>query len=379
MTDSHDKSLYDTQPINTIPDLSIQDYITLIQYLNLPAMVFDSAHKLLGVNFTFRKIIQLSYEDIQETGLQVFFGDDTWDRLSGQREEDGLTTPGAALVLETEFDHQGKFYKLTLTPIRNIRSTIIGYLLFFIDMTREKMLEQVRADFTSMIVHDLRSPLTAIMGNLELLFMEFERVCEDDTRELFQDSLEQSQRLLNLINDLLDVSKIESGKFNLTKELVDPTELIKYAIRSMDPLAKRESIDLQFNIEQNLPHIHVDKDKIIQVLINVLSNAIKFTPENGLVNIQARLVKTHDNNEAVHISIADTGEGIKDENVSKLFSKYQQVGNKKQKKIKGTGLGLFIVKELMDAHNGQVNVVSQYSQGSCFSLLFPIEHDQFPL
>lgn len=375
MKEKHIK-LDETQPISFIADLSIKTYINFIENIRLPAMVFNNKFELLGVNLNFSKSLKMSFDEVREQGIKNFFSSETWLQLQSPNDEALKSAYKTSSLVETEFEQNGRFFKLTLTPIKNTQSLVIGYLLFFIDMTREKMLEQSRADFTSMIVHDLRSPLTAIMGNMELLFMEFEETCDKDTRELFEDSLEQSQRLLNLINDLLDVSKIESGKFTLNFNLLNPNEVIKYSIRSMGPLAVRENITLDYSLESTGRHISADKDKLVQVLINLISNAIKFTPPAGLVYVSSKLVQDEKSKkEALLISVSDTGEGIKEKNLSKLFEKYKQVGKKKQRLIKGTGLGLFIVKELVEAHNGSIDVVSEFSKGSCFSLLFPLENE----
>ncbi|MBN2383762.1 PAS domain-containing protein [bacterium] len=355
----------------TAHEMSIRSYIGMLHNLRLPAMIFDKQMKLVGTNMAFQALFQVRETDLIAGGAEDFFKHDLWDKLQCLPDEGEDQSSTAGQLVEVEMEREGKFYKLTLAPIKDKDAFVIGYLLFFIDMTREKMLEQVRADFTSMIVHDLRSPLTAVMGNLELLFIEFEENCDPDTRELFQDSIDQSQRLLNMINDLLDISKIESGKFTLVKEQVDPLEIIKYSVRSMEPLADRENIALELTLDQDLSHIHADKDKLIQVLINLISNAIKFSGPGDLVQIHAREIH-NGNGPSLLISISDTGEGIKAENLLKLFEKYQQVGKKKQRLIKGTGLGLFIVKELIEAHDGQVQVVSHFGNGSCFSLLLPI-------
>lgn len=373
MTDR--KHLVETQPIGFPADLSMQSYVSFIRNISLPAMVFDERFTLLGINGSFQKVFQLTHADIQARSVQGFFGLATWDQLRLPVEETAQSNPAitSPSQLETEFERNGKFFKLTLTTIKNPQSKTVGFLLFFIDMTREKMLEQVRADFTSMIVHDLRSPLTAVMGNLELLSAEFGESSNPETLELFQDSLDQSQRLLNLINDLLDISKIESGKFDLNREWVTPHEVISYSVRSMEPLANRVNVTVELSLEPDLPPIYADKDKLIQVLINLLSNAIKFTPANGLVQIHCRkIVDPATTTTRLLISVSDTGEGIKPDHLDKLFEKYQQVGKKKTRLVKGTGLGLFIVRELVEAHHGNVAVVSHYGHGSCFSLLFPI-------
>jgi signal transduction histidine kinase len=176
-------------------------------------------------------------------------------------------------------------------------------------------------------------------------------------------------RLGRLINDVLDLSKLEAGKSDLKRELLNINSVIKEASEFHDSQAKKQGLELKFELDESLPYILIDKDRISQVMSNLLSNAIRYT-EKGSVTVKSE--KTADG-VYVKVSVIDTGVGIKMEDYQKLFSKFQQVGEAIERKQGGTGLGLAICHELVHMHNGKIDVKSEYGKGSCFYFILPID------
>jgi signal transduction histidine kinase len=179
--------------------------------------------------------------------------------------------------------------------------------------------------------------------------------------------MQSSKHLIDLINDILDLSKVEAGKMKLEREIFNIDEMIDETISSMKPLAKNKNIDLVEDIRIVNSEIHADRKKIKDILYNLLSNAIKFTPENGRVSI-----KVNYDSETLDIDVSDTGIGISEKDQEKLFEPFRQVNSFLTREFEGTGLGLAIVKRYVEIHGGTLSLKSKPGKGSTFSFSIPI-------
>jgi signal transduction histidine kinase len=235
---------------------------------------------------------------------------------------------------------------------------------------RLKELDQLKSDLMSMVAHDFRTPLTVIKGYTALMIDGDTGTISETQQEFLKTIDESADRLLNLINDFLDVTKIESGKLEIKYIEFDIGELIVSVVKEFNEVYQKKNISLHLNIQEQdkLIKIEADRDRIRQVLDNLIGNAIKYTPENGHVFIEA--VELENNN--VRISIRDTGIGIPIEEQKKVFDKFfrTKVG---QQFSSGTGLGLSIVKNIIEKHNGSITVESELGNGSTFTLILPRE------
>jgi two-component system sensor histidine kinase GlrK len=227
-----------------------------------------------------------------------------------------------------------------------------------------KEIEKLKSDFFSLMSHELRTPLTTIKEgtNLYLEGLKDEETTEKQ-RKLLTIINEECIRMITMVNSLLDLSKMEAGMmvFNVTR--ANLVVLINKVTREIEPLAETGNVVIETEIQEGLPHIKIDCDRILQVLRNLIGNAVKFTPEGGRVRINAL-----NSDQKVKVSITDTGSGISKENLVSIFEKYHQESSNK---IKGTGLGLSIVKHIIDAHGGKVWVESTSENGSTFSFVLP--------
>ncbi len=233
---------------------------------------------------------------------------------------------------------------------------------------RLKELDQLKSDLMSMVAHDFRTPLTVIKGYTALMIDGDTGTISETQNEFLKTIDESADRLLNLINDFLDVTRIESGNLEIKYIEFDLKELIVSAVKEFSEISQKKNVSLQLNISDKLLQIKADKDRIRQVLDNLIGNAIKYTPENGHVFIEAG--KLENNN--VIVSIRDTGIGIPVDEQKKVFDKFFRTRLGQQFSL-GTGLGLSIVKNIIEKHNGSITVESEVGKGSNFTFVLPVE------
>lgn len=224
---------------------------------------------------------------------------------------------------------------------------------------------RLKSEFLNTMSHELRTPLTVILGNIEELLEIDELPDPDDIVDISQDVYKSGNHLLALINDLLDLSKIEAGKLDFAFEKVDIDGIIDEAINTIKPLAKDKALSLQYEKKSNI-FVRADPLRLKQVLLNLLSNAIKFTQE-GFVDISVI-----QNNKMVEIKVTDTGSGMEVGDLEYIFDPFRQVDNSMTRKVGGTGLGLAITKKITEMHGGQISVESQIGKGSSFIFSIPI-------
>ena len=263
-------------------------------------------------------------------------------------------------------------YSIQISPMQD-EASAAGSMAFFYDATElltaqyeAERANAAKSDFLATISHEIRTPMNAIMGVSRML----KSTSLTETQKEYLTNIQtSSESLLNLINDILDFSKIESGKFELIKDYFNFAEML-YNIESMFKLMFMQK-ELYFNcyFDKNLPSVVYGDDKRIrQVLINVLNNALKYT-ESGGVNFNVTLEA--DNN--VRFEIEDTGIGIREESIPRLFSAFEQLDVVRNKRVVGTGLGLAITKSLCDLMNGVISVKSKYGKGSVFTVVLPMQ------
>lgn len=271
----------------------------------------------------------------------------------------------------TDVEIEGRIYRIG--KIMNLDvSEIPAVALSFEDVTRQREMEQAKSDFTSMIVHDLRGPLSGIQGTLEFVLAQEGTKLDTMYTDLLQEAQRESERMMGLINELLDFSKIQSGNFTVETESVQVGGLLKRAVRSLQSVAARDEIFLMTAHGRDVPQIVGSVEKLTQAIINLISNSLKFTPKKGLITVGAQIVRTGDAPEAVVITVTDSGMGIKADEINKIFEKYKQSGNKSLRGGSGTGLGLYIVKQIIEAHGGAINVASLEGIGTSMVLRIPV-------
>jgi signal transduction histidine kinase len=237
---------------------------------------------------------------------------------------------------------------------------------------RLKELDRLKSDFVSNVSHELRTPLTAIKGALDLLLREVPgRLNESQTHYLTR-ARSNTQHLAGLINDLLDLAKIEEGKVELKGTCVSVGGLVHEVMETVRPIAAEKPVLLEVKVPEPSVLVWADRDKITQVLMNLVGNAIKFTPPQGKVTVSA----SRDGPEWAQVSVNDSGPGISTEECQKIFQKFYQISEDGGLKPKGTGLGLAISKALVELHGGKIWVESEPGRGSTFTFTLPVAGSQ---
>jgi signal transduction histidine kinase len=223
----------------------------------------------------------------------------------------------------------------------------------------------MKTDLMSMVTHEIRTPLATVRGFAQILLKG--GISGDKSKEFLEIINRQSNRLVNLVNDFLDITRIESGRQVITKAPVDLEKLIQNAVADLKPLADEKSIELQFVSPGGLPEVFGDRNLLEQVLINLLSNAIKYSPKGAWAKVAAV-----QQNGSVAIAVQDNGLGIPKESIPRLFEKFYRVRCDDRKDIIGTGLGLSLVKQIIDVHQGTIRVESEHGKGSIFTFTVPV-------
>lgn len=256
---------------------------------------------------------------------------------------------------------------LTISPTLDSSRKVMGISTIARDISLKKVAEKRVSEFYSMVSHELRTPLTSIRASLGLLEGGIAGVLPDDAVQLVQIARSESDRLIRLINDILDLRKIEAGKVELRLETVRPADLLKGVNDVMKGIIDEVGVRLMCVNNYNVD-LRCDKDRIIQVLTNLCSNAVKYSPDNGKITVSVE--KAHSPG-LVRFCIGDSGPGISEENMHKLFGKFQQIDSSDSRPKGGTGLGLAIVKAIVEQHAGSVGVVSTPGEGSTFWFELP--------
>jgi len=227
---------------------------------------------------------------------------------------------------------------------------------------------KVKGEFLANISHEFRTPLNAIMGFAEILREKPELVKKDKGQRYAENILASGQRLLNMINDLLDMAKTEAGKMKLYIEKTSVTELCKGLVESFASLTKKNKIKVKLTVDDDIPVLSTDAGKVQQILYNFLSNAVKFTPKRGRIEIRATMV----DEKTVRIAVSDTGCGIAEPDKEKIFEKFRQADGSITRQSTGSGLGLAISKELASMLAGSIGMESELDKGSTFWLDIPV-------
>ncbi|MDB4968178.1 MAG: histidine kinase [Myxococcales bacterium] len=241
--------------------------------------------------------------------------------------------------------------------------------------------DRVKSNFLATVSHELRTPLTSVIGYSEMLLEGIAGELNDEQREYVRTVMEKGDQLLQLITGILDISRMEAGEMRIDRQPFDLDEVVSVALSTIAPHARRKKLQMACTVPPGLPLVLGDRDKIRQVLLNLLGNAVKFTPEGGKVEVSAvpaPLSSAVDSTRAVRVSVRDSGIGIPPEHQKRVFDPFFQVDNTSTREYGGTGLGLSIVKRLVEAHGGVVSIESDGGRGSAFSFTIPLAPGSSP-
>ncbi len=328
-------------------------------------LILDASDRIEAVNASLDNMLASQYGDIKRKTLMEAFRNVELQKA----------------FLQFKKSRQTVFGEITLGSIEPVIlnvsiSAIEGNIgdeknmVVFHDITRLKKLERVRADFVANVTHEIRTPLTAILGYLETI-KDGAIENKEEARQFIEIIIKHAQRLNRLVEDLLTISKIELGEVNFSFKHVSLSDVLAGVISLMETKAALKNIKIDNRVTETLPPVTADKDRLIQVFVNILDNAVKFTQDGGKIIIAA---EAEDKKENICVSVTDTGIGIPESEVARLGERFYRVDKTRSRDLGGTGLGLSIVKHLMAAHGGRLEIESRLGSGTKVSLYFPLKH-----
>ncbi|MFZ5949197.1 MAG: HAMP domain-containing sensor histidine kinase [Candidatus Rifleibacteriota bacterium] len=328
-------------------------------------VVLSQDLKVSGINSAARRILGLEFFDCLNVDGKMVLPAKICDQLVNRNQvfkEKPVADPEKNILSVKQGDKEFH-YLFSLSSIRQSDSESSGFLIFFKDVTKFRELEQLKNDFISAASHELRTPLTSIKMSLMLIKEKIEGKLELKEKELLDIADEEISRLKALIDDLLDLSKIEAGKIDMEFSVINFKLLIDHALKVFGSQFEMKKISVESVVDGDLSCVKVDANKVAWVLTNLISNALRYVPENGKITLSARK-----NGRFLTCEVADNGPGIPIEFQTKIFQKFVRIG---KGATDGTGLGLAICKEIVRAHGGTIWVESTPGNGSRFIFSVP--------
>ena len=344
-----------------------RDYINgILKSMANGLIVTDNDYHVILMNRAAEELLQVQFSDIYNRPIDFAFP----DKSLGKAVKKTLLQPESDAQFDFELKHTEAVHPLILrastSTIRDKQGQITGIITIFHDVSHEREVDRMKSEFISTAAHELRTPITSIQGFSEILLTR-PNLGEDEQKRFLNHIFKQAKILAAIINDLLDLSRIESGKsFALNKESCFPGEVIEEVI---EPFITHNPQHI-FNLDLLEPPVEIDADidKLAQVLKNLISNAVKYSPEGGPVKIQESVTT-----EAIQFRVSDAGIGMTPEEVRKIFQKFYRADTS-NKAIDGTGLGMSITKHIIEAHDGKIWVESTRHQGTTVIFSLPLKN-----
>ncbi len=331
-----------------------------------PIIVLDKDDKISVINPAARRVFKLSEKDLgapvatkNKLSMDNFISVINREFKVNQIKENraGQEFPREEIIFLE--NGQELVYKVITAKVLGASGERFGTMKIFYDLTREKMIDRLKSEFITIAAHQLRTPLSAIKWVINMILEGDAGGLNLEQQELLGKGYASNERIIRLVDDLLNVSHIEEGKFGLNFKKVDFNEVLDAAMVNIEELKVKNKQQIAVNKPDNLPRAYLDKDRMIMVMQNLLVNAIKYSPPNGKVEVEISADKKN-----LLVKIADHGVGIPQKDQPKIFSKFFRAANVIKMETEGTGLGLFIVKNIIDKHNGKVSLNSQEGKGT---------------
>lgn len=266
-----------------------------------------------------------------------------------------------------------KVLRASSAVVENEFGETVGMVSVLSDITKQKKLDSLKADFIANVSHELRTPIIAVEKSISLVLNGTAGQISEAQEKLLSIAVRNLKRLTLIINDLLDLSKIEAAKMKIVGEMASIGRVINESVDSLASWIKTKSIKAEIDIEEGLPDVYIDRNKMIQILNNLIGNAIKFTPVEGLIIVRASLNSDGNN---IEVSVKDNGIGIAEEDLLKIFDKFYQSGDRVPTDISGTGIGLSIAKEMVALHGGKIWIKSEKGNGAEFIFTLPLKRQK---
>ncbi len=329
-------------------------------------VVFDTKLKVTAINPAARRLLDLEFTENSPLQCMGILPDPQVCELIRKTVETGAqpAVPDEQRIIVLQKGDASRHYLFSVTAIRGRDRSLSGIVLLLRDVTRLKEVERLKSEFVMAASHELRTPLTSLGMSVDLLLEHASQGLADKDRDLLQVAHEEVHRMKALVNDLLDLSKIEAGRIELEFESVPVPTLFEHVKTVFKNQMDMKEVSLTSELTGDMPKVRADANKVAWVLTNLISNALRYVSKGGHISLMAHRIGPH-----VHLSVRDDGPGIPPEYQSKIFQKFVQV---KGQEAGGTGLGLAICKEIVRAHGGAIWVESSAGRGSTFAFTLPV-------
>lgn len=358
--------------------------LAIISNFSDPIIVLDKENKIALFNAAAKMNLGLEKEDIgQEVSMKDDFSLENFrsvirkrfdfKKLKTDKKGDNLLAEELHILKGDKLE-QETTYKVITVNIKDSKKNYSGVMKIFYDFTREKIIDKMKSDFISIVAHQLRTPLSAIKWSIGMVQRGDSGEINSEQANLLHKSYESNERMINLVNDLLNVSRIEEGRFGYDFKEIILQEVINAVIENCKQSIDKNKINLVINEEPKYIKVCADKDKLILAVQNLFDNAIKYTPRHGKIEVNLKKEKgSNDEGEIALLSIKDDGVGIPQKEQERIFSKFFRASNVMRMQTDGTGLGLFIVKNIIDKHAGEIKLSSKEGEGTEIVIKLPIE------
>ena len=333
-------------------------------------VVCDNHDKVIMVNNYAKRLLEVEEDDILNSQIQDFCdstGEFCFADKIAKFKDTPLDEDGSPINFTIEIDQ--RILKCLISPMFTKSNSYVGYIIIIIDVTKEHEMDQLRSNFISNVSHELRTPVTVLRSYIDTLY-NFGNDFDFNTQREFIGVMNQEIiRLNRMVNDILDFSRYEAQNLHLEKTKQDIVEIIEDAVNQVHVLAKEHDLTISIMKEPDLPEIPMNVDSISRAFMNILSNAIKYSPDGKRIKVRAERSR---DGEYVEVSVEDQGPGISEKDQKRVFDRFYRVENATHS-VKGTGLGLHLVKVTIEKHHqGQVFVNSKEGEGSTFGFRLPI-------
>jgi PAS domain S-box-containing protein len=338
---------------------------TIVESISDAILVCDSQYKIQLLNRPAEILFNLREEEVVGKKVQDCIKD---DRIREIFESAGKTSIIKKPYLQ--FNNNGKIVYLRprVSEIPAVHGGRGGTVLILQDVSQFKELDKMKSDFMATVSHEFRTPLTSINMSVDILRQKVVGPLTKEQEELLESSKHDCERLTKLVKELLQLSKLESGKFELKREPVDFQKIIELALQPLQLPFKEKKVDLQANVDPELPLFIGDEQQLTWVVSNLVNNALRYTPEGGKVEVKIR----KEDSSGILLTVKDTGRGIQPEHLEKIFDKFVQVKHALDSTPGSVGLGLAIVKEIVELYHGKIWVESEVMKGTTFFIFLPV-------
>jgi PAS domain S-box-containing protein len=336
----------------------------IVESISDGVIVTGASNRILLINKAAEKIFNISEEEyLKKDFTDAIKNPDLFNHIDAIRKdnEDSLLKDYLDLTIKNK--KNVNYYRVISKPITNIAGESIGVVTLFQDITKFKEVDDLKSDFVASVSHELRTPIASVLMAAELLDDEIPGKTNEKQKEIISIILEDGNRLKNLINDILDLSKFESGKIQLNFKNYTPQEIIDYVLKISEIRIKEENVKIKIEIDRSIAGVKADISKITQVFTNLIENSINYKAANKRIAIDlgAKML-----NDKALFFIKDNGRGISEEDQKKIFDKFIRLEESENSKDKGSGLGLAISKSIIKNHGGDLWVESSIGKGSTF-------------